>query len=44
MHRGGSPDLTDLQWSARSWNGAQAYSDSKLDRCAGLTGTPLPGL
>jgi NAD(P)-dependent dehydrogenase (short-subunit alcohol dehydrogenase family) len=30
MHRGGSPDLTDLQWDDRSWNGAQAYSDSKL--------------
>lgn len=30
MHRGGNPDLTDLQWDDRSWNGAQAYSDSKL--------------
>jgi NAD(P)-dependent dehydrogenase (short-subunit alcohol dehydrogenase family) len=30
MHRGGEPDLDDLQWTARSWNGAQAYSDSKL--------------
>lgn len=30
MHRGGDPDLTDLQWRRRRWNGAQAYSDSKL--------------
>ena len=30
MHRGGQPDLDDLQWARRSWNGAQAYSDSKL--------------
>jgi NAD(P)-dependent dehydrogenase (short-subunit alcohol dehydrogenase family) len=30
MHRGGEPDLDDLQWTGRSWNGAQAYSDSKL--------------
>jgi NAD(P)-dependent dehydrogenase (short-subunit alcohol dehydrogenase family) len=30
MHRGGQPDLDDLQWTRRSWNGAQAYSDSKL--------------
>jgi NAD(P)-dependent dehydrogenase (short-subunit alcohol dehydrogenase family) len=30
MHRGGEPDLTDLQWKRRRWNGAQAYSDSKL--------------
>jgi NAD(P)-dependent dehydrogenase (short-subunit alcohol dehydrogenase family) len=30
MHRGGDPDLTDLQWQRRRWNGAQAYSDSKL--------------
>jgi NAD(P)-dependent dehydrogenase (short-subunit alcohol dehydrogenase family) len=30
MHRGGSPDLDDLQWTHRGWNGAQAYSDSKL--------------
>src|ERR1700722_3646628 len=30
MHRGGSADLTDLQWTRRPWNGAQAYSDSKL--------------
>jgi NAD(P)-dependent dehydrogenase (short-subunit alcohol dehydrogenase family) len=30
MHRGGDPDLTDPQWAARRWNGAQAYSDSKL--------------
>ena len=30
MHRGGRPDLADLQWRRRSWNGSQAYSDSKL--------------
>jgi len=30
MHRGGDPDLSDLQWAGRRWNGAQAYSDSKL--------------
>jgi len=30
MHFGGDPDLTDLQWKRRRWNGAQAYSDSKL--------------
>jgi NAD(P)-dependent dehydrogenase (short-subunit alcohol dehydrogenase family) len=30
MHRGGEPDLDDLQWTRRHWNGAQAYSDSKL--------------
>jgi NAD(P)-dependent dehydrogenase (short-subunit alcohol dehydrogenase family) len=30
MHRGGDPDFDDLQWNRRSWNGSQAYSDSKL--------------
>ncbi len=30
MHFGGDPDLTDLQWKRRRWNGTQAYSDSKL--------------
>jgi NAD(P)-dependent dehydrogenase (short-subunit alcohol dehydrogenase family) len=30
MARGGDPDLSDAQWSARRWNGSQAYSDSKL--------------
>jgi NAD(P)-dependent dehydrogenase (short-subunit alcohol dehydrogenase family) len=30
MHRGGDPDLQDLQWTARRWNSSQAYSDSKL--------------
>jgi NAD(P)-dependent dehydrogenase (short-subunit alcohol dehydrogenase family) len=30
MHRGGDPDLSDLQWERRPWNGAQAYADSKL--------------
>jgi NAD(P)-dependent dehydrogenase (short-subunit alcohol dehydrogenase family) len=30
MHRRGDPSLSDLQWSQMRWNGAQAYSDSKL--------------
>jgi NAD(P)-dependent dehydrogenase (short-subunit alcohol dehydrogenase family) len=30
MHRGGNPDLGDLQWAKHRWNGAQAYADSKL--------------
>ncbi|HEV3102564.1 MAG TPA: SDR family NAD(P)-dependent oxidoreductase [Candidatus Dormibacteraeota bacterium] len=30
LHRGGDPDLTDLHWKRRRWNGFQAYSDSKL--------------
>lgn len=30
MHRGGDPDLDDLQWERRRWQGAQAYSDSKF--------------
>jgi NAD(P)-dependent dehydrogenase (short-subunit alcohol dehydrogenase family) len=30
MHRGGEPDLGDLQWRRRPWSGYQAYSDSKL--------------
>jgi NAD(P)-dependent dehydrogenase (short-subunit alcohol dehydrogenase family) len=30
MHRGGDPDLGDLQWAGRTWNGTQAYADSKL--------------
>jgi NAD(P)-dependent dehydrogenase (short-subunit alcohol dehydrogenase family) len=30
MHRGGDADLSDPQWAGRRWNGAQAYSDSKL--------------
>jgi NAD(P)-dependent dehydrogenase (short-subunit alcohol dehydrogenase family) len=30
MHMGGNARLDDPQWSARRWNGAQAYSDSKL--------------
>lgn len=30
MHTGGDPSLDDPQWSARRWNGSQAYSDSKL--------------
>jgi NAD(P)-dependent dehydrogenase (short-subunit alcohol dehydrogenase family) len=30
MHEWGSPDLGDLDWTGRPWDGAQAYSDSKL--------------
>lgn len=30
LHRSGSPDLSDLQWTTRRWNGEKAYSDSKL--------------
>jgi NAD(P)-dependent dehydrogenase (short-subunit alcohol dehydrogenase family) len=30
LHRSGDPDLNDLQWKRRRWNGFQAYSDSKL--------------
>lgn len=30
MQQGASPDLSDLDWTRRSWNGIQAYSDSKL--------------
>jgi NAD(P)-dependent dehydrogenase (short-subunit alcohol dehydrogenase family) len=30
MHMGGRAQIDDLQWTARPWNGAQAYSDSKL--------------
>ncbi|HSS94983.1 MAG TPA: SDR family NAD(P)-dependent oxidoreductase, partial [Candidatus Dormibacteraeota bacterium] len=30
MHLGGNPELEDLQWKRRRWNGWQAYSDSKL--------------
>src|SRR5580704_6924077 len=30
LHRRGDPDLSDLQWQRRRWNGSQAYADSKL--------------
>jgi len=30
MHRGGDPDLSDLQWTRKPWNASQAYADSKL--------------
>src|SRR3954452_19588110 len=30
LHRAGNPDLDDLQWAKRRWNGYQAYADSKL--------------
>jgi NAD(P)-dependent dehydrogenase (short-subunit alcohol dehydrogenase family) len=30
LHLGGNPDLNDLTWVKRQWNGFQAYADSKL--------------
>lgn len=30
MHLGADPSLKDPQWSERRWNGAQAYSETKL--------------
>ena len=30
LHRSGDASLRDLAWKARTWNGTQAYSDSKL--------------
>jgi|SRR5580704_9854736 NAD(P)-dependent dehydrogenase (short-subunit alcohol dehydrogenase family) len=30
MHTGGDANLDDPQWAKRRWDGAQAYSDSKL--------------
>ena len=30
MHTGGDPSLDDPQWSARRWNGSQAYADTKF--------------
>lgn len=30
MHPGGRPDMDDLQWERRRWNGAQAYAESKF--------------
>lgn len=30
LHESGSANMSDLTWSTRSWNGFQAYSDSKL--------------
>jgi NAD(P)-dependent dehydrogenase (short-subunit alcohol dehydrogenase family) len=30
MHTGGDPNLDDLQWTRRRWNGSQAYADTKL--------------
>jgi NAD(P)-dependent dehydrogenase (short-subunit alcohol dehydrogenase family) len=30
MHRSGDPDLTDVQWASRRWDGSQAYANSKL--------------
>jgi NAD(P)-dependent dehydrogenase (short-subunit alcohol dehydrogenase family) len=30
MHKSANPDLDDLQWVGRRWNGAQAYANSKF--------------
>lgn len=30
MHRGGDPNLRDLLWKERPWNGSSAYADTKL--------------
>ncbi len=30
LHKSGDPSLKDLNWEDRSWDGFQAYSDSKL--------------
>jgi len=30
LHRSGDPSLKDLTWEQRTWNGFNAYSDSKL--------------
>jgi len=30
MHRSGDSSLRDMDWTARRWNGVQAYCDSKL--------------
>jgi NAD(P)-dependent dehydrogenase (short-subunit alcohol dehydrogenase family) len=30
LHKNGDPSLDDLAWKKRSWNGIQAYSDTKL--------------
>jgi NAD(P)-dependent dehydrogenase (short-subunit alcohol dehydrogenase family) len=29
-HRGGAPDLDDLQWTRRRWNASRVYAESKL--------------
>jgi NAD(P)-dependent dehydrogenase (short-subunit alcohol dehydrogenase family) len=30
LHKNGNPDLTDLAWNNKPWNGFNAYADSKL--------------
>jgi NAD(P)-dependent dehydrogenase (short-subunit alcohol dehydrogenase family) len=30
LHRSGDPSVEDLQWGRRTWDGTQAYADSKL--------------
>lgn len=33
LHTSGNPDVGDLEWKHKSWNGMQAYSDTKLQDC-----------
>jgi NAD(P)-dependent dehydrogenase (short-subunit alcohol dehydrogenase family) len=33
LHSSGNPDVSDLEWKHRRWNGMQAYSDTKLQDC-----------
>ena len=32
LHQNGDPNLEDLTWKARAWDGEQAHSDTKLGR------------
>jgi len=45
MHHGTQPNLDDVLWRQRPWQGAQAYAESKLHDvlrgCAALAGGPL---
>jgi NAD(P)-dependent dehydrogenase (short-subunit alcohol dehydrogenase family) len=38
MARGGEPELSDAQWSARRWNGSQAWLAVSDDPAATVTG------
>jgi NAD(P)-dependent dehydrogenase (short-subunit alcohol dehydrogenase family) len=33
LHSSGNPDVSDLEWRHKRWNGMQAYSDTKLQDC-----------
>ena len=33
LHTSGNPDVSDLEWKHKRWNGMQAYSDTKLQDC-----------